>query len=460
MLVMSAIYRIVVDDCPPIPEKASNALQDFLRLCFRREPSERPTAIELFEHDWLDQVWESNKDIRAQDSVPFLRRISNDVRKLDSGTFSPTMEMSQELDSPSLATSRPAFYLRTPSSQHESAINDGLISPMTVAAKDPSWPAVEPGDNVHAPVSATSKRTSEDKLDELELARTHAFVKSTFSKPMQCKVCHERTKRHAVLCEECGFLCHASCADQAPMPCNLRAQLLLASKRLASAPAPPRADNVALPFAAWRPPMPSSPLGLKFPLFSRRRASSKGSESMQGFAAAPSPLGTSPANVVAQLPQSAPAGMEALEREEGQAHGSETSDEAIVTASNSSGGAGPRRHSEVTFGSLSASSSISHASIPPPAVAIAEKTVLSAVQPVKPAAANPSSSWKPPGLATLQRKSMETPRPKVGEQRHRRRISAISPAALLSRDTSDSSRSPRGQMTPKAGKADGDCVIA
>ncbi|KAI9293815.1 kinase-like protein [Neoconidiobolus thromboides FSU 785] len=50
---MAALYRIVEDHHPPLPDDLSENLHNFLILCFQKEPVTRPTAEELFFHDWI-----------------------------------------------------------------------------------------------------------------------------------------------------------------------------------------------------------------------------------------------------------------------------------------------------------------------------------------------------------------------------------------------------------------------
>ena len=50
---MAALFRIVQDDYPPLPEGISQALRDFLLLCFQKEPVMRSSAAKLLEHPWL-----------------------------------------------------------------------------------------------------------------------------------------------------------------------------------------------------------------------------------------------------------------------------------------------------------------------------------------------------------------------------------------------------------------------
>jgi serine/threonine protein kinase len=47
---MSALFRIVQDEHPPFPEGVSDELVDILKACFKKNPSERPSASELANH--------------------------------------------------------------------------------------------------------------------------------------------------------------------------------------------------------------------------------------------------------------------------------------------------------------------------------------------------------------------------------------------------------------------------
>ena len=55
------MFRIVEDKMPPLPESCSTLLEDFLKQCFNKEPTLRPSADILFEHPWLKQNWGAHK---------------------------------------------------------------------------------------------------------------------------------------------------------------------------------------------------------------------------------------------------------------------------------------------------------------------------------------------------------------------------------------------------------------
>ncbi|TDL22240.1 hypothetical protein BD410DRAFT_788970 [Rickenella mellea] len=50
---MPALFRIVQDDCPPIPEGASPIVKDFLYHCFQKDVNLRISAKKLLKHPWM-----------------------------------------------------------------------------------------------------------------------------------------------------------------------------------------------------------------------------------------------------------------------------------------------------------------------------------------------------------------------------------------------------------------------
>jgi len=55
------MYRIVEGGPPPFPENASPELKSFLSQCFEKDPTMRPSADILFEHDWVKPHLALNK---------------------------------------------------------------------------------------------------------------------------------------------------------------------------------------------------------------------------------------------------------------------------------------------------------------------------------------------------------------------------------------------------------------
>lgn len=50
---MAALFAIVDDECPKLPDAISPGLRDFLLQCFRKDPNLRPSAERLLRHPWI-----------------------------------------------------------------------------------------------------------------------------------------------------------------------------------------------------------------------------------------------------------------------------------------------------------------------------------------------------------------------------------------------------------------------
>ncbi|KAH9973475.1 hypothetical protein BGW80DRAFT_241207 [Lactifluus volemus] len=196
---MTVMFRIVEDDCPPIPERFAQPLASFLRECFRKDPTERPSAEELFEHEWLKNHWGLNKDLRPQDSIPFLRRVSADLQKNDAARH---LIANLDLVDPPL----PEFV--------RASADDVVLS---------SSPGCR--SFVSASASAAVPELPQADPDCFDM-REHTFVKTTFSKPVSCRVCMEPVKK-GVLCSHCSLIAHAKCSGRSPPTCDLRWKLLM-----------------------------------------------------------------------------------------------------------------------------------------------------------------------------------------------------------------------------------------
>ncbi|GAA5831379.1 hypothetical protein JCM11251_004003 [Rhodosporidiobolus azoricus] len=209
LVAMSAMFRIVEDEEPPIPVRCSDELKAFLRRCFKKDPRERPTAEDLFEDPWLLKHWDPCKDMRPQDSLPFLRRISTEYRR-------PTLNLPHALDP--IATA----------SDTDLALSTELAPPVLPFA--PATEATQSRESIDSGYRASGEMTRTPEPSNAihgteETDRPHSFVKTTFSKAIDCRICGEPTRRHAVLCKDCGCIAHRRCKDFAP-PCDLRAQVL------------------------------------------------------------------------------------------------------------------------------------------------------------------------------------------------------------------------------------------
>lgn len=67
---ITALFKIVSDDCPPLPPNISAECEDFLRKCFNKDVQARATADELLQHKWIimNDDSDSGKNVTEQGS--------------------------------------------------------------------------------------------------------------------------------------------------------------------------------------------------------------------------------------------------------------------------------------------------------------------------------------------------------------------------------------------------------
>jgi serine/threonine protein kinase len=64
---MPALFRIVNDEHPPLPEGASPAVRDFLLQCFQKDPLFRVSARKLLKHPWIAGTTTKKPASKAED---------------------------------------------------------------------------------------------------------------------------------------------------------------------------------------------------------------------------------------------------------------------------------------------------------------------------------------------------------------------------------------------------------
>ncbi|KAN0138154.1 hypothetical protein V8E53_004043 [Lactarius tabidus] len=180
------MFRIVEDGCPPIPERFSGPLVSFLKECFHKDPAMRPSAEQLFEHEWSKNHWGLNNDLRPPDSIPFLRRVSADLQK--NGVVRHLMA-NLELDSPT-----PQYVL------------EGDMAMLS------SLPGHRSFTGSASPVPPEAPQTDADLFE----IREHTFVKTTFSK--------QGRRTMFTLQSDCALQVRRA---RAALTCDLRSKLLM-----------------------------------------------------------------------------------------------------------------------------------------------------------------------------------------------------------------------------------------
>lgn len=160
--------------------------------------------------------WVCVQDLRPQDSIPFLRRVSADIQKSDVVRFLSKGEFPESPTASEFPYSKD--FVSSPSP----------LPPSSPVGKRASNASMRPpqSDSEHAPGDHNFVKTTFSKREYSCALKTGPLV-LTRTSAVVCRVCLENVKKTAVLCAKCSLISHSKCAPSAPPTCDLRSQLLL-----------------------------------------------------------------------------------------------------------------------------------------------------------------------------------------------------------------------------------------
>ena len=92
---MHALFRIVNDDHPPLPEGASPIVRDFLMQCFQKDPNLRVSARKLLKHPWIVNAKRSDavvpkKPTQYDEAVKSVQEWNEALKSPNTGSFRRT----------------------------------------------------------------------------------------------------------------------------------------------------------------------------------------------------------------------------------------------------------------------------------------------------------------------------------------------------------------------------------
>lgn len=87
---MPALFRIVNDDHPPLPDGASPAVKDFLMQCFQKDPNLRVSAKKLLKHPWIAsarrlEAVEHEKPLKHDQAIESVKQWNEALRSPKAG---------------------------------------------------------------------------------------------------------------------------------------------------------------------------------------------------------------------------------------------------------------------------------------------------------------------------------------------------------------------------------------
>ncbi|KAF9135653.1 hypothetical protein BGW39_001533 [Mortierella sp. 14UC] len=203
LLPLTTLFRIVEDERPPLPSNLSMDLLDFLCQCFQKDPSLRPSAGALGRHIWIKRNFTS-RELKPMDSLPYMKRKSMEPKEklLIAAALEGTGANAKRASTPlGLSSGAP------PPAASASAMS-GLGRSIRRGSVD-SASGYYSSSTVPAPTSPADRHPEFQKAGKP--ASQHTFVKSSFAKPVECRLCHDYVKKQAVICQDCSMVFHRKC---------------------------------------------------------------------------------------------------------------------------------------------------------------------------------------------------------------------------------------------------------
>ncbi|KAF4550015.1 Cytokinesis-like protein 3 [Elsinoe fawcettii] len=192
---MPALFRIVNDDHPPLPESASPVVRDFLMQCFQKDPNLRVSAKKLLKHPWIVSARRSDavvaKPTKYDEAVKSvqewneaLKSPNNSFRRpgrpvapsptpgrKDQGLQTPAAAAKGSLDLEKLGQRTNTKLFQSPEDQSNDNWDDDFATPITTSAL--KLPHMKPHDNFAGKFSSAKLKayanhviTAEDNWDE------------------------------------------------------------------------------------------------------------------------------------------------------------------------------------------------------------------------------------------------------------------------------------------------------
>ncbi|KAJ2807374.1 Protein kinase of the Mitotic Exit Network [Coemansia guatemalensis] len=256
LMQMAALYRIVEDEHPPIPEGISEELKEFLLQCFRKDPHERPTALDLMSHPWTRQYRRNRKEMKMLRRT-CSRKMSSFMARKRSAREYPTFNPAQLKQPVSPTNGAESWEVGDQEDQQlqESVDEDTIATTTTAAAASastsaagapkhtsPESPCLQEGttqvvsdsDDLDNPAAACGPSDAHERPAVVHSGEETDASISTFEGPRVkrhrlrtilcdadsvCAICARKLSGAFVQCTSCKIRCHDACTRQL-QPCT------------------------------------------------------------------------------------------------------------------------------------------------------------------------------------------------------------------------------------------------
>lgn len=139
---MPALFRIVNDDHPPLPQGASPAVKDFLMQCFQKDPNLRVSARKLLKHPWIVNARRSDSVVpksstEYEEAVRSVQEWNEALRSPSAGTLRKPVKHDQSpIPVPPTRHTPTKDTLPSPVSRN---VTDRFRSPVPTEEEEDNW---------------------------------------------------------------------------------------------------------------------------------------------------------------------------------------------------------------------------------------------------------------------------------------------------------------------------------
>ncbi|KAL0080936.1 kinase-like domain-containing protein [Phycomyces blakesleeanus] len=217
LIAMSAMFRIVEDEYPPLPENVSMEMQDFLVCCFQKDPKDRPTASQLKEHVWI----KTNHKEKSTESTDEPNHNSEEEKLTESHPNENENKNKNENENENENESENEDQNQSQSQNENENENESEKMHKTSGnhIHNMACPLSDSVIENNGSVPSFVYSFSESDRDESRLSlntedehETHRFIRTSFGKDLvECKVCKDLMTERAIFCEVCALICHEDC---------------------------------------------------------------------------------------------------------------------------------------------------------------------------------------------------------------------------------------------------------
>jgi len=180
---LSAMFRIVQDDHPPIPDGVSETLEDFMLLCFQRDPKLRNTAAKLYKHKWVQSALKTSRQTEeAVDHDKQIKQVKDWNEALDSSMkiSKAALQRAGSTDKGSLFDSIKINSIRFHKAPQQSATSAGVAAAQN-AATTAAGGASGAGKDERGPlkIAETPAKPGKPEVAQLKKSMTAPMFDST-----------------------------------------------------------------------------------------------------------------------------------------------------------------------------------------------------------------------------------------------------------------------------------------